>query len=140
MEDKELERIKEKKARELMRRMMGKIQSKPAIPTGIVHLSDRNFDSMVIRDDDVPVLVDFWAVWCMPCRMMEPILEELSKKYAGKVLFAKVNVDDNPRLAVRFGIHAIPTLLLFKRGQPVERIVGVTSPASLDKILAHYAS
>jgi thioredoxin 1 len=78
-----------------------------------------------------PVLVDFWAPWCGPCRMLAPVLDELATKFAGRVVIAKVNVDENPQLAARFGIASIPTLLFFKGGQLVDQQVGVPSPRAL---------
>lgn len=92
-------------------------------------LNDKNFDELVLKNDK-PVLVDFWAEWCGPCRMIAPIVEELSKEYDGKVLIGKVNVDENSEISTKYGIRNIPTLLFFKNGQVVDKHVGV-APKSL---------
>jgi thioredoxin 1 len=113
-EDEELEKIKEKKMAE-----MKKSQQKE----GVVKLSSSSFDSF-LKETDLPVLVDFWADWCMPCRMMAPVLEELAQEFAGKALFGKLNVDDNPDVASRYGIMSIPHFLIFKNGTLAEKIVG----------------
>ena len=99
-----------------------------------VTVEDSNFDQMVLKAD-LPVLVDFWAVWCGPCRMVAPVVEELAKEYEGKITFAKVDVDQNPKTASRYGIMSIPTLLLFKKGEPVSHIVGFRPKAELKKSL-----
>src|SRR3954454_1605662 len=80
-------------------------------------VTDANFDAEVIKSE-TPVLVDFWAPWCGPCRMVAPVVEELSQEYAGKVKFVKLNTDDNVRTASQYGIRSIPTLLVFKGGEP----------------------
>lgn len=95
-----------------------------------VKVTDANFDSEVIKAT-MPVLVDFWAEWCAPCRMQNPILEELAKEFEGKVKIAKLNVDDNPASAGKFGVMSIPTLLLFNKGQIVKQWIGVQSKESL---------
>lgn len=97
----------------------------------IIELNSENFDSEVIKSQ-VPVVVDFWAVWCGPCKMLAPTLDELAEEYNGRVKIAKVNVDDNPELANNFGISSIPTLLFFKNGQVVGQSVGV-KPKSILK-------
>jgi len=91
-----------------------------------IELKDSTFDAEVIKSAQ-PVLVDFWAPWCGPCRMLAPVVEEIAKEYTGKVKVCKLNTDEQPNAATRFKISAIPTLLLFKGGQVVEQIVGVHS-------------
>ncbi len=99
-----------------------------------IAVNDSNFDQVVLKAD-LPVLVDFWATWCAPCRMVAPVVEGLAKEYEGKVSFAKVDVDQNPKTASRYGIMSIPTLLLFKKGEPVSHIVGFRPKAELKKSL-----
>ncbi len=86
-------------------------------------VSDSNFEQEVLKADK-PVLVDFWAPWCGPCRMVAPVVEELADDYAGRVEFVKLNTDDNPDTAVKYGIRSIPTLLVFKEGEVAGQIVG----------------
>ena len=88
-----------------------------------LELTDANFDELVINSDK-PVLVDFWAEWCGPCRMVGPLVEELSKDYDGKAVVGKVDVDNNPGISAHFGIRNIPTILFFKGGQVVDKQVG----------------
>lgn len=90
----------------------------------IVEISTTNFDEEVLKAS-VPVLVDFWAPWCGPCRAVAPMLDAVSQELEGKAKFVKVNVDDHQQLAVRFGVQAIPTLIIFKNGEAVDRIVGM---------------
>lgn len=97
-----------------------------------VELSDSTFDGDVLKAGR-PVLVDFWAPWCGPCRMLAPIVAELSKEYEGKVTVGKLNTDDNPGTASRYNISAIPTMLFFKGGQAVDQLVGVHSKADIKK-------
>ena len=99
-----------------------------------IAVDDSNFDQMVLKSD-MPVLVDFWAAWCGPCRMVAPVVEELAKEYEGKITFAKVDVDQNAKTAGRYGIRSIPTLLLFKKGEPVSNIVGFRPKAELKRSL-----
>jgi len=101
---------------------------------GPVEVTDADFDTAVLRSA-LPVLVDFWAPWCGPCRMVGPIVEELSREYAGRLTVAKVNTDDNRELAGRFKIQGIPTLMLFKEGNPVERITGAAPKQHLEELI-----
>jgi thioredoxin 1 len=104
---------------------------------GINTLSDSTFDEL-IGASDAPVLVDFWAEWCGPCKMIAPILEEIAGEQAGKVQIAKVNVDDHPDLAMRFDVMSIPTLILFKDGQAQKRLIGAKGKGQLLEELSEY--
>lgn len=97
-----------------------------------LELNGANFETEVLKSD-IPVLVDFWAAWCGPCRAIAPIVEQLSTEYAGKVKIGKVNVDENRDLAQQFGVMSIPTLILFKNGQKVDQVIGFTGKADLEK-------
>ena len=100
----------------------------------IIHIgSEEAFDQLIAGD--TPVLVDFWATWCGPCRMIAPIVEEIANEYAGKVLVAKVDVDEMGELAQRYRIMNIPTLMLFKQGQLVDKAIGARPKAALEQML-----
>ncbi len=96
----------------------------------VIELTDTDFDE-VVHSSDIPVLIDFWAPWCGPCRMMAPIIQELATEYAGKAKICKLNTDDARDSAVEFGINAIPTLILFKDGQVKKKWVGLTSKKNI---------
>jgi thioredoxin 1 len=96
--------------------------------------SDGTFENDVLKSDR-PVLVDFWAAWCAPCRMLAPTVEAVAEKYASNARVVKLNVDDNPSVSQRFGIKGIPTLILFKNGREEERVVGATSEQAISRML-----
>jgi thioredoxin 1 len=127
----ELEEIRTKKMRELMDQMSTQKIDKPIV------VSDRNFDQTV---KSYPlVVVDCWAAWCAPCRAIAPVVEQLAREYSGKVVFGKLNVDENPETAQRFGVMAIPTLLVMKKGEEVDRIVGALPKTQLESKINTYA-
>jgi thioredoxin 1 len=126
-EDEELEKLKEKKLTEMM-----SSQQK----LGVVKLTSSTFNDFL--KTDLPVLVDFWADWCMPCRIMAPVMEELAEEFAGKALFGKVNVDENPDVASRYGIMSIPHFLIFKNDTLAEKIVGAVGRDPLANAIKKY--
>lgn len=99
-----------------------------------ITLTMENFEAEVLQSDK-PVLVDFWATWCGPCRMIAPIVEELAKEYAGKVKVGKVNVDEQPQLAAAFGIESIPTIKIFKNGKVTDSVIGYQPKEKLEALL-----
>ncbi len=104
-----------------------------------IEITDSNFSTEVLQSDK-PVLIDFWAVWCGPCKMIAPVVEELAKEYDGKLKVGKVDVDSNPEVSMKFGIRSIPTLMVFKGGKVVEQIIGAVPKRNLvDKVIPHIA-
>lgn len=98
----------------------------------ILHLTDANFKKEAL-ESQLPVLVDFWAAWCGPCKMIAPIIEELAREYEGRIKIAKLNVDESPRTATHYGIMSIPTLIFLKKGKAVDQVAGVLNKAELKK-------
>ncbi len=99
-----------------------------------ITIDDSNFDQVVLQAE-IPVLVDFWAPWCRPCLMVAPILDELAEEYSDRVSIARMDVDHNPRTAAKYSIMSIPTLLLFKKGEPVSHIIGFRPKQELKQSL-----
>lgn len=97
-------------------------------------VSDDSFESEVISSE-MPVLIDFWASWCGPCKAIAPIVEEIASAYKGKIKVAKLNVDDNPKTPAKFGVRGIPTLIMFKDGQAVDQVVGAIPKSQLDEMV-----
>ena len=100
-------------------------------------VTDASFQSDVL-ESDVPVLVDFWAPWCGPCRMVAPVVDEISEQYEGKIKVVKLNTDENPNIASQYGIRSIPTLMIFKGGQRVDMVVGAVPKTTLANTLEKY--
>ena len=102
--------------------------------TKYINLTPENFDSEVI-DSNIPVLVDFWAAWCGPCQVMNPIVASLAEQWEGKVKVAKANIDDNEAIATKYNVQAIPTILIFRDGEIIERFTSIVSQATLEEKL-----
>ncbi len=131
--DDELEAIKQRKLAEMQRAASAKAMMSDIIEP--ITLTDSNFATEVAK---YPIMVvDFWAPWCGPCRMVSPIIEQLAREYSGKAVFGKVNVDENQRVSASFGIQSIPTIMIFKAGKPVDFIVGAVPKAQIEMKLKH---
>ncbi|MDD3792945.1 MAG: thioredoxin [Candidatus Bathyarchaeota archaeon] len=131
-EDKELERIRMKKIEDLKKSS----QEKEQLINQPIILTDENFSATLTAND--LLVVDFWAPWCAPCRMVGPIIEQLSKEYAGKVTFAKMNVDENQRVPSNYGIMSIPTIIVMQKGKIVETIVGAYPKSHIEATFKKY--
>ena len=130
----ELERIRARKMLELMRRQ-SQAAGRYALDSPI-EVTDNNFESLI---QEYPLLVvDCWATWCGPCRMLAPVIDELARDYAGKVVFGKMDVDENPRTAMNFGIMSVPTLLVIKGGKLIDQIVGAVPRDYIESKLREY--
>jgi len=105
----------------------------------VLTLDEKSFEEEISRKGSGPILVDFWAEWCGPCRLMAPILDKVAVQLKGRARIGKVDVDENQALAAKFGIMSIPTMILFKDGQVVEQVVGTTSEESLAKLIDRHA-
>jgi len=107
---------------QIRQKKMDELKRQQNMPNGSITITDADFQETLKKYD--MVVVDFWATWCMPCRMIEPTVEALAEKMKGQVIFARLNVDENPRSSAQFQVMSIPTLIVFKNGSPVKRIVG----------------
>jgi len=132
-DDAEIQSIREKKLVEMMRRTRVQLQSVEKHDGKPIILSDATFSSEISK---YPLMVvDFWAAWCGPCRMVAPIVEQLAKEYSGRVAFGKLNVDENPLTSNEFEVQSIPTLLIFRDGQPVDGIIGAVPKYQIESKL-----
>jgi len=133
-EDRELERIKQAKLHEMMKKMSSEKQK--TFPNEPIELTDATFKEIIQKHP--LVVVDCWAPWCGPCRMVAPVIKQLARDYAGKILFGKLNVDENPEVSAQYQIMSIPTLLVFKNGKLVDKIVGAMPRQMLEPKITRY--
>jgi thioredoxin 1 len=138
--DEDLSKIMEKKLKQYqnmadIKNTLGNNRMEPTLNTPIT-MTDYNFDEMSKKYNNL--VVDFWAPWCGPCKMVSPIIDQLAREFSGKIVFGKVNVDENPTVANIFGIQNIPTLIIFKNGNAVDGIMGAASKAQLVATLSKY--
>jgi thioredoxin 1 len=132
-DDAEIQSIRERKIVEMMRRTRAQLQSAEKYEGKPIILSDATFSSEISK---YPLMVvDFWAAWCGPCRMIAPIVEQLAKEYSGRVAFGKLNVDENPLTSGEFQVRSIPTLLIFRDGEPVDGIIGAAPKYQIESKL-----
>ena len=138
-EEMEIQRIKEKKLVEMMQKARTQLETAAKNDGRPILLSDASFSSEISK---YPLMVvDFWAAWCGPCRMVAPIIEQLAKEYSGRVAFDKLNVDENPLTSGEFEVQSIPTLLIFRNGEAVDGIVGAVPKYQIEsKIKAHLSN
>jgi thioredoxin 1 len=130
-EDIELEKIRYKKMHELLFKNIEKNKKNEGILDFPIEINNENFNEIIKKYNNL--IIDFWAEWCGPCRIMAPIIEELAKEYAGKIVFGKINVDENQEIAAKFLIMSIPTLIFFKNGREVNRIIGLVPKENINK-------
>ena len=119
LNEEELEKIKKEKLRKLIEKM----QRGERKMEEVKHITSQNFKEEVI-ESELPVIIDFWAEWCMPCKIVMPIFGELAKEYSGRMKFVKINVDESPDLASAFAVHSIPTFLIFYKGKVIDKLTG----------------
>lgn len=135
-EDEKLQRIRQRKLRQLIRKASETVKERKSAPNKPVEITDVTFTE-IIQNYSL-VVIDCWAPWCGPCYMVAPLIEEMAQDYAGRILFGKLNVDENQEVATRYGIMSIPTLLVFKNGELVDRIIGAMPRKMLEpKITRH---
>jgi len=131
-DDPEIEKIKQRKLEEMLKQ-----QNQPKVEPGIIDLNNSNFEQTILAEN--PTLVDFWAEWCGPCKSMHPVFERLSKKYSN-VKFARVNVDSNQNISMKYAVQSIPTFIMFKSGQIVDKMMGAVGAPGIDMICKKHSN
>jgi thioredoxin 1 len=133
--DEELEKIKQKMMKTIIKKA---VPQNNIWPKGKIHELNESIFNKFLSESSYPIIVDFWAEWCSPCKLMAPIFQNLAIKYAGRVIFAKVNIDQNQRIASQYNVMSIPNLILFKYGKPINRIIGAVGQSNLEAFIQRH--
>lgn len=133
--DEELEKIKQKMIKNIIKKS---VPQNNILSKGKIHELNELIFTKFLSESSYPIIVDFWAEWCSPCKLMAPIFQNLAIKYADRVIFAKINIDQNQRIASQYNVMSIPNLILFKYGKPIDRVIGAVGQSNLEAFILRH--